>query len=131
MQDTNPNAEVINDLAKLVMHRIIARRLREDPNLMNDVQPAMDAMAERFYERTFVPEWRDLLALPTPHLARLLIERSDRMDRLRLSSPFMMVERLGLHDVPFRRRVWRLARRLAMRRLESEVTCEASPSLAA
>lgn len=98
------NQEAVNNRAKLMMHRIVARRLARDSSLvsiarakLSDGSRALDASAE----------WRDLLSLDLPELRRQITARTERMERLRLSSPFAT----GFTDPQLRRRIWQLARK--------------------
>lgn len=103
-----PNAEAVNDRAKLTMHRIIARAVSREPGI---VDRAM--MVNETRSGDFKDEWREILAEPLEEIRRLLTERSERMTRLRLSSPFTTI--VDLTNERLRRRIWRSARR-ALRR---------------
>lgn len=105
------NQEQINDRAKLIMQRMVARELTCDPALVVRARAALYARAERMPEREFTGEWAKLLSGSIRELRRKLTSREREMARLRLSSPFIMVSGLGLDDVPLRRRIWRLAKR--------------------
>jgi hypothetical protein len=109
------NQESVNDTAKLLMHRIIARLLARDPSLVARARSSLAAMARHFPDRTFVTEWESLLRLPVCGLRRLLTSRDQRMRRLRLSSPFMIAEGIDFTDDALRRRIGRAAKRLAAR----------------
>ncbi len=100
------SAEAVNDRAKLLLHRLIARRLAREPELIGAVRAQLKRSASA---PDHVREWEELLRLEPELIRRALVSRSERMTRLRLSSPFYGV--CGLQDLAFRRRVWRLARR--------------------
>jgi hypothetical protein len=110
------NQEHINDTAKLIMHRLIARKIGRDPSL---VQKARDALVRSSRCRgegySFVQDWSDILALPTTKIRHLLTSRDENMIRLRLSSPFVLTEGIDLTDEALRRRIWRDAKQLASR----------------
>lgn len=76
------------DERKLAMHAKIAEKLRQNPELLH---VAWDNLARwesaRGPQPTF-PEWREILSQPLPLVLELLIEESERADRLRQSSPF-------------------------------------------
>jgi hypothetical protein len=102
------NAETINDRAKLIMHRLIARRLSTDPDLLAkakaDIQDALERarQGEKVYHHIY--EWAALLDGPLDMLRRQLTSRRETMYRLRLSSPFAV--HAGLTEPSLRRRIW-------------------------
>ena len=103
------NAEVVNDRVKLLFHRLIARRLGQDPSLVSLALDELAKIRARGEERTFMNEWAELLALPVDRLRREIVRRDERMTRLRISSPLGSL--IDVRDPDFRRRVWRNARR--------------------
>ncbi len=105
------NAEVVTDRVKLLFHRLIARRLGQDPSLVSLAIDELAKIRARGEERTFMNEWADLLALPVDRhrLRREIVRRDERMTRLRISSPLGSL--IDVRDPDFRRRVWRNARR--------------------
>lgn len=108
--DGEVNREAVNDRAKLLMHRIVARRVSRDPSLVADAVRALSRAEARDPGRGYHAEWRSLLALPLAELRRILTRRDERMVWLRLSSPFMVLPGIDLTDPGLRRRIWRLAR---------------------
>jgi phosphoglycolate phosphatase len=112
------NQETINDTAKLIMHRLVARMLARDHSLIARAKVSLAKQADRFPNRTFIQEWEQLLALPVDDIRRLLTSRNEEMTRLRLSSPFKLAEGVDFTDTAFRRRIWRAARRIAVRGAE-------------
>lgn len=96
--------EAVNDRAKLILHRLIARRLVREPELIEAARSRLNRSASA---PDHVREWDELLQLEPALIRRALVSRSERMTRLRLSSPFAVSE---FRDPAFRRRVWRLAR---------------------
>jgi len=109
------NQEVINDTAKLIMHRLIARSLAQDPTLISRAKVALAAMARNFPDRIFIREWDDILALPPNKVVTLLTSRDPEMRRLRLSSPFVTAEGVDFTGNALRRRIRRAAKRIAAR----------------
>lgn len=108
------NAETVNDRAKLIMHRIAARRLgREADILIDAARRVLEDERRRGPGYRYLDEWEALLERNPRELRRLITQRSDRMSWLRSTSPFGRV--LGLTDPTLRRRIWRLARRGAER----------------
>ncbi|MFC3125116.1 hypothetical protein ACFOD4_08595 [Pseudoroseomonas globiformis] len=106
------NAEAINDRAKLLMHRIVARVMAD----AHDAGEALDAArgwlvrleAEGRVHRDF-REWQRLLSLPPDRLRREITRRGERWDALRSTSP-LPVSLACLRDEALRRRIWRKAR---------------------
>lgn len=110
------NQEVLNDTAKLIMHRLIARALTRDPALVLQARVELANLAQRFPDRSFVVEWERLLGLPVDQLRTLLTRRHDQyMKRLRLSSPFMTARGVRFEEPALRRRIRRAAKRIVAR----------------
>lgn len=108
------NREHVNDTAKLMIHRLIARAIGRDPSLIDRARLSLDRSCSQRYEGySFVSEWHDLLRLPPSNVRRRLTSRDEEMTRLRLSSPFVIADGIDVSDVALRRRIWRAARRLA------------------
>ncbi|WP_298873283.1 hypothetical protein [uncultured Bradyrhizobium sp.] len=114
------NEGVVGDTAKLMMHRLIVRRLRRDPTLVERAKEAHTRQADQFADWPFVREWRELLALPTRELAVKLISRDREMVRLRNSSPFFLAEGIHFGDYDTRIRLRRAARRIVQRGLSTQ-----------
>jgi len=104
------NQEIVNDTAKLIMHRLIARLLVRDPSLVDRAKASLTKISIHFPDRSFVVEWEKLLRLPTPELRALLTSRNQDMKRLRLSSPFVTAEGVDFRDQTLRRRIRRASR---------------------
>jgi hypothetical protein len=115
--DARVNQETVNDTAKLIMHRLIARKLAHDPSLIERARAAQAKVAVRFTDRPFVAEWDELLMLPITTLRHKLVSRDSDMVRLRISSPFVLAEEVDFTDYEFRLRIRRAARRVAERGL--------------
>lgn len=107
------NKEQVNDTAKLMIHRLIARELGRDPTLIEKAKISLDRSAQHFDGYSFVREWSELLCLPPSNLRRRLTSRDEGMTRLRLSSPFVLADGIDVTDQMLRRRIWRAAKRLA------------------
>ena len=112
------NQETVNDAAKLIMHRLIARQIRRDPTLVERAKIAHARQADQFAGWPFVDEWNDLLDLPPSELTSKLISRDREMVRLRNSSPFYLAEGVDFGDYRVRIRIGRAARRVAERGLK-------------
>jgi hypothetical protein len=107
------NQEHVNDTAKLMMHRLIARAISRDPSLVEKAKVSLERSPGHFEGYAFVREWSELLRHPLCEIRRLLVSRSERMARLRLSSPFILAEGIDFGDTALRRRIWRAAKRVA------------------
>jgi len=92
------------------MHRLIARRLRNDPALIDDGRAWIARQRAEGFVNDYLDAWEGILALPVSEMGRLITQRTEKMERLRNSSPLVLAERLGLRDVEFRRRIWRKAK---------------------
>ncbi len=91
MTETWVNAETVNDRVKLAFSRAVARALRHDPSLIGK---AWEWLAFQRSRGGLLPghaEWEAILELPIDQICDLLRERSERMTRLRISSPFVGV----------------------------------------
>jgi len=118
MQEERPNAEAVNDRVKLLFHRLIARRLKEDPSLIDEARKDLDRQRARFGERTYIAEWEELLDRGVDAVRREIVRRDERMTRLRISSPLGVA--IDVRDVDLRRRIWRSSRNALTRRMTQE-----------
>ena len=100
------NRESINDRAKLILHRLVARRLRADSGLLDEARSRLKSLERPAPD--YVDEWARLLARPAEEVANLIGSRSEQMTHLRISSPFRLPE--GFDDETWRRRVWKKAK---------------------
>jgi hypothetical protein len=67
-----------------------------------------------------VQDWNELLDLPVPEIRHRLISRHEDIARLRLSSPFVLAKGIDFEDEALRRRVWRAAKRIAVRSMTGD-----------
>lgn len=104
--DLPPNREAVNDRAKLILHRLIARMLRHDSGLLEEARARAAAAPEPLPDHA--QDWQALLRQNPQDVARAIISRSEHMTRLRTASPFRLPQGYELPD--WRRRVWRKAR---------------------
>ena len=100
------NRESVNDRAKLILHRIVARRLRANPSLLDEARTRLQSLAGPAPD--YVTEWARVLDRPAKDVANLIGSRSEHMTHLRVSSPFRLPE--GFYDEAWRRRVWKKAK---------------------
>ena len=118
------NQEMVNDTAKLIMHRLISRSLMRDPTLVARAKESLFRISIRFPDRSFIADWEKLLRLPARQLRARLTSRDQEMRRLRLSSPFVTAEGVNFHTEGVRRRIRRAARRITARSLRSDTSGE-------
>jgi hypothetical protein len=114
------NKERVNDTAKLIMHRLIARELGRDPSLVKRAKDALGHGAEHFRHHSFVQDWNELLDLPVPEIRHRLTSRDEDIARLRLSSPFVLAQGVNFEDEALRHRIWRAAKRITIRSMVHE-----------
>ncbi len=106
-RDRRPvNAEMVNDRAKLIMHRLIAKKLRCDPDVLAVVRERLDRFGDDAPKH--VCEWKAILRADVDTVRKRLTERSLEMTRLRLSSPLVGV--IPLEDLNLRRRIYQKAK---------------------
>jgi len=108
------NSERQNDRAKLIMHRIVARRLAKEPELIDQARLVLDRWRQADPGqgwRSWIEEWGRLLRLPVERVRMEIVRRTETADRLRISSPFALVPGLMPKDVVLRKRIWRIAKR--------------------
>lgn len=126
------NQETVNDFAKLIIHRLVVRKLARDPSLIEQARAAHAKAAKRFPDHQFVRDWDQILDRPVSELRSLLGRRGPDMDRLRLSSPFVVSDGFDFTELTVRRRIWsasrRLVRRAAARSLRRSAEDDASVS---
>lgn len=109
------NPERVNDTAKLMMHRLIARELGRDSSLVAKARDSLNRSAEHYQGYSFVQDWNEFLERPVSEIRSLLTNRDEKMTRLRLSSPFVVAEGIDFGDEDLRRRIWKAAKRVARR----------------
>jgi len=112
---SRPNAEVVNDRVKLLFHRLVARRLGQDPSLIILCREELARVRREREWRTYMDEWEDLLQLDVTTLRRVITRRDQDMTRLRASSPMGVI--INVRDPDLRRRLWRSSRDTLMRQL--------------
>lgn len=105
-----PNPETVNDRAKLLTHRLIARQLALDPDLIPRARQVIADMRSRGQRYDFLDELDHLLNLAPAQLRRLITQRSEGMTRLRISSPLGIASGLFVNNEALRRRIRRKAK---------------------
>jgi hypothetical protein len=115
---TAPNRETVNDTAKLIMHRLIARELARDPSLVDRARVQLEKMATRYPHRSFIRDWDAVLRRPVAEIITVLTGYDQEARRLRLSSPFVLADGIDFKDEALRRRIGQAAKRIAARRTD-------------
>lgn len=105
-----PNAETVNDRAKLLYHRIVARQIATDPDLIDRARQVISEWRSMGHQYDVFDEWDRLLNLDPAQLRRQITERSENMTRLRISSPLGIASGLFVNDEALRRRIRRKAK---------------------
>lgn len=103
------NAEAVNDRAKLIIHRLVARRMGSDRGIIDRAREAVSRVRLAGGQYEYLGEWQDLLSRHPTELRRIITIRTERMYRLRISSPFALLA--DVKDPELRRRIWRKARK--------------------
>lgn len=105
----------VNNLTKLARHRIVARAIVSNPELIDRAYEALDVIEDKWGYVPAHDEWRELLRRDPADIRRTLTARTEEMDRLRIDSPFYLLAQHGLDftDEEQRRRIWRIAKRVA------------------
>ena len=103
---TTVNRESVNDRAKLILHRLVARSLRANPALLDEARARLHSLAGPAPD--YVIQWARVLDRPAEDVADLIGSRSEHMTHLRVSSPLRLPEMFD--DETWRRRVWQKAK---------------------
>jgi len=116
------NRETVNDLAKRLMGRMIARRLASDPGMVDRAKSRFGSLEAREDDLPPIREWKRVLGLGPEEARRALTSRGEMADWMRLMSPFSLVHGIeAISDVPTRRRIWRAAKRVAVTKARREM----------
>jgi hypothetical protein len=87
---------------------LIAREIGRDPSLIDPAKISLNrSSSERYEGYSFVSEWSALLRLPPVKVRRRLTSPDE--------SPFVTAEGIDFSDVALRRRIWRTAKRVAVK----------------
>jgi hypothetical protein len=112
-----PHAEIVNDVAKLIISRLISRALfRADDEIILKARVRLNEKAAREGETDYIRMWREIVYAPPERIMQVLRSRDEEAYWLRLTSPFSATDAgYPIRDIEFRRRIWRDARRLVLR----------------
>jgi hypothetical protein len=73
----------------LAMHRIIARKIVADPELLRRALGNIERwLPGSGRSRPYLEAWREILARPLDEIARVIVEEGERMTAMRQNSPF-------------------------------------------
>ncbi len=110
MQKGGPNKEVVNDRAKLIMHRLAARIMSRNRDIIESAKKVIEAQKAEGLPYEYLDEWSYLLEGPVEEVRDAIVHRGETMTRLRLSSPLLLTSELDLTDFDLRIRIWRKAK---------------------
>lgn len=105
---TDGRHAVCEDLS-LELHRAVARRLLEEPVLLERARQRVSAwLRDGSVARSYAEAWQAILAAPAEEAASALVDPGERARQLRQTSPFA-----GFLEPRMRWAIWRRARRQA------------------
>jgi hypothetical protein len=93
----------------IAFHRIIAKRLIQDPAILEKARERVRTWLAENSERPFAREWEKILARDAESIAAFIVARSELAEELRQSSPFA-----GALDPRERWRIWRRTREIIL-----------------
>lgn len=86
------NRHRLHELSSLEIHRVIAKRLLREPSLIDEARRRLESMKSVCDgEPCFIDEWTVILGQRHTEIARLIVEDTPLMTRLRQSSPLSCV----------------------------------------
>ena len=96
--ERTPHGEMVNDRAKLIMHRLIVGQIRQNPDHLVRIKANV---AEQSM-------WAELHSLGLEDFCRAILRRTEAMRHFRKSSAMMGIR--DLTDYDLRKRIWRKAK---------------------
>jgi hypothetical protein len=121
-----PNAEDINDRMKLLMHRVIAYKIRHEPEVIDRARVVLQQMVANGYDEYFTRYWSNLLDQPISVICHEIGLQSEKMTSLRCASPLPVASGY-FTDEQVRRRMFRKSKKS----LKQPLTEEAAYAFAA
>jgi hypothetical protein len=77
------------DRRSLALHRAIAAKLREHPELIEIARDNLDRWSQsNGRSQPYWDAWREILSRPLPEVLEIMIEESERMTAMRQATPF-------------------------------------------
>src|SRR4051794_30253031 len=89
--DARPNAEAVNDRAKLIMHRLVIRALAGDGALLGHARARQARRRAEERDNRDTAAWDAMLTWPAERLRRRVTQRDEAMVALRSTSPLLAV----------------------------------------
>lgn len=102
--------DTTDDRVKLMYHRLVARRIGRDPELIERARKIVEELSTTPNQRSHVLEWKVVLSQPCEKVRHFIVSRNQDATRLRITSPFPMLPELSVQDEQTRRRMWRKAK---------------------
>lgn len=117
-----PDAEAVNDEAKLIMARIIARHIATNPAAVGRALISYRVWSEEDRATKPAAFWIEVLEEGPEAVRRRITQRDEQATWMRNATPLALSDELPcLRDVDFRRRIWRDARRLAAMQMRRDL----------
>ncbi len=123
-----PDAEMVNDRVKLLMDRLVARRIRRDPELVGRAYDWLANFREQSRTRKWwIDEWLDILRQGNDEVCRFISSREQSARQMANCSPLYSKPAIGdmFYDLQLRNRLLKKARLglilLHDRRMKSDV----------
>jgi len=100
------NLHELAEERSLAIHRVVADRLREDPQLIEAARTRVAGwLADGSVHRVYAEAWNELLSGPAERLLEVLVDPGETARALRQCSPFA-----GVVDPRTRWGIWRAVR---------------------
>jgi hypothetical protein len=104
------NLHQLAELRSIAYHQAIAQRLRANPELLDTVRQRLQSQLDSeahpptsSSQRHWAQVWSELIEQPIDQLLEFMLERSDKADQLRQSTPFAGIltpaERWAIHRI--------------------------------
>lgn len=106
--------EWANNRLKLAHHRVLARAMKNNPDIVGEARAVLDAWTVGKFRPEYVDTWRRLLDAPVEAVRREIVRDTPHADWLRGSSPFSLIPTHPLTPDQVRR-LWRMAASRAIR----------------
>jgi hypothetical protein len=127
-----PDVEVVNDRMKLIMDRLIAKRIRQDPELVRRaydwLRDLRDSAGDEGHE-WWMEEWLQVLERGDDEVCAFIHSRGQYERQMANASPLYSAPAIGdmFHDTQLRRRLLNKARDGLILLHERHETTEDSP----
>ncbi len=108
-----PDAEMVNDRVKLIMDRLVAMRIRRDPELVRRAYDwLVDFRNQAEVKKWWMDEWLEILQRGDDEVCRFMTSRDQYARQMANCSPLHSKPAIGdmFYDVQLRRRLLSKAR---------------------